>query len=99
MDLNRATESSSSQQHSHPSSLFQQYKNKTNSLLERQQDSQKKGQEAFAISERILDLNNQIIAENYRLASVEKDIAANSTIVQYICGNLNSISREIVVCA
>jgi hypothetical protein len=96
MDRNqRAIEGTAGHQDSHPHSLLKQHQNKTASLLERQRDSQEKSKEALAISERILELNNQIIAENYKLASVEKDIAANSTIVEYICGNLRNISSEI----
>jgi hypothetical protein len=88
-------DSTAGHQEIHPPSLYLQYQYKTASLLERQQDSQEKSKEALAISERILELNNQIIAENYKLASVEKDIAANSTIVEYICGNLKNITGEI----
>jgi hypothetical protein len=66
-------------------------------LLEHQRISQDKGKEALFISENILNLNNQIIAENYNLANVEKDIAANSTIIEYICIDLKRTSDEIKV--
>jgi hypothetical protein len=71
--------------------------NQIDLLLKHQQDSQEKSKEALVISEKILTLNNQVIEENYKLAGVEKDIAANSTIIEFICGDMHRISSQIEV--
>lgn len=73
--------------------LFQKHQEKADSLLERQLVSQEKSKEAIAISLRILELNNQIIAEKYKLAGVEKDVAASNTIIEYICENIKRVVK------
>jgi hypothetical protein len=78
-----------------PSSLVQQYQKRMDQLLHHQKDSCEKGRDAVLISERILDLNNQIIAENSKLANVEKSIAANSSIIEYICSDMKKIGEKV----
>jgi hypothetical protein len=77
--------------------LALEYHERMDQLLKHQQDSQSKFKHALEISERILALNNQLIAENYKLAGVEKDISANSIIIDYICSDMKKIGRDIEV--
>jgi hypothetical protein len=72
----------------HLDTLFKRYRQEAEQLLSRQKDSQQKTKEALLISEKILKLNNQVLAETYKLAGVEKDISASSVIMEFICSDL-----------
>jgi hypothetical protein len=59
------------------------------------------GKQILALNDQdglIHDINNQIAAENVRLAGVERDIADDFKIVDLICNDLFKISRAIEVC-
>jgi hypothetical protein len=99
------------QQSTRVSSLLQQHHHATTLLLKHQKESQEKGKEALGISDAILFFNKQILNlkeqiesiknkinfENYKLASVEKGISSNSSIIYYFCDDLKRISKEIEV--
>jgi uncharacterized membrane protein YheB (UPF0754 family) len=89
--------------------FVQQHQQASTLLLKHQKESQDAGIESLAISSTIITFNNQILAlkdqiaaitikiidEKFKLASVDKIVAANSSIVEYICGNLKRLSQEI----
>jgi hypothetical protein len=66
-------------------------------LLIHQQRLQEKTSTALLISANILSLGNQLVEENTKLSRVERDVAANSLIIDYLCGNMSRISSEIEV--
>jgi hypothetical protein len=77
--------SADSHQYANLASLFQQQQTNADLLLKHQLDSQEKGKEALAISERIFHLTAQVIEERYKLDVVEKEVAKEMKIIEGIC--------------
>jgi hypothetical protein len=79
------------------STLLQQYQVENEMLLKHQLGKSEKDKEVLTISDTLLQLNNHIIAQKYRLQIVETDISAFSKIIDYTNSNLKRIAGEIEV--
>lgn len=92
-------------------SLFNQHQHATSQLIKHRKEYSESGKESLAIHGNILQFENDISSlrdqietnknkinfENYKLASVEKVVSANSSIIEYICADLARISKDIEV--